>query len=783
MSDITANVVVSMPSQLFTMARSFKAVANGKIYIGKIDTDPVNPENQIQVYVENEDGSHVPVSQPIIINAAGYPVYNGQIAKFVTVQGHSMAVYDAYGVQQFYFPNVLKYDPDQFRKLIESDDGYKYIGGLPGNFELVFDTVDEMKMSTLLKPGMTCKTRGYYIAGDGGGAHYEILSTGIPDNYVKIQCQSGAIASVLVINNSIDIRQAGAKNDGTGPVKATDGNYLFRNVAKAIQRHQTVNGDVWHLDKSVLSYVKASPDSSTDNGPAIRAALQVADVITGEGSYKITGKIELDSFKTVKGTGLFHVYCDYVNPTSSVYTDDIFTNSDPTNGNENITVVNVVTEGNARYFSASEMLAIKIADTYPNFYPGSGVKFDNVQFGEVQIIGLFGMYGVSIGAGGNYNIHDCLTMYHNDDGITLSMNNSTSRGGYDSKGSTISRCISLVNGFGAFASTGIEIDDTTGFVTTSDCVCAGNSAGFDVHFHRNLDDNPTLQRYQSGIVFKDCIAFDNNCDPSLVTSDSTWVHNVGFRTGVSYGNYGIAFIRCHSNGHWNNEYGFTGSSKMERGHILMQDCRGSNPSSSYLSHYTIKSTVYAKFGVSLTIRGGNYDGGLQICVRGENAHSISIVDGCVLRRAMSFVDATFHSSYNADVTSGLTLKDSYFTEHYTTVTDRQGVRTVSGGGSITISGMKMESATLGENIAYLYIYGATGATIRVQDNDCRRTGVVAKQGRFLQLLSPNSKVQYHGNTVENFDTAIHWSAASGSVFAQGMNLLVDVTTPATPDLS
>ncbi|EBV3064670.1 hypothetical protein DOC39_23035, partial [Salmonella enterica subsp. enterica serovar Veneziana] len=29
MSDITANVVVSMPGQLFTMARSFKAVANG----------------------------------------------------------------------------------------------------------------------------------------------------------------------------------------------------------------------------------------------------------------------------------------------------------------------------------------------------------------------------------------------------------------------------------------------------------------------------------------------------------------------------------------------------------------------------------------------------------------------------------------------------------------------------------------------------------------------------------------------------------------------------------
>lgn len=116
MSDIIPNVVVSQPAQLFTLARSFKANANGKVYIGQIDTDPVNPANQIPVYLENEDGSYVQVSQPIIINAAGYPVYNGQIAKFVTVEGHSMAIYDAYGSQQFYYPNVLKYDPDQFEQ-------------------------------------------------------------------------------------------------------------------------------------------------------------------------------------------------------------------------------------------------------------------------------------------------------------------------------------------------------------------------------------------------------------------------------------------------------------------------------------------------------------------------------------------------------------------------------------------------------------------------------------------------------------------------------------------
>lgn len=123
MPGVKPNVVVSMPAQNFTLARSFKANANGKAYIGKIDTDPTLKENQIQVYLEREDGSIVAVPQPIIINTGGYPVYSGQIAKFVTVEGHSMAIYDSYNVQQFYFPNVLKYDPDQFKDEIIGGDG------------------------------------------------------------------------------------------------------------------------------------------------------------------------------------------------------------------------------------------------------------------------------------------------------------------------------------------------------------------------------------------------------------------------------------------------------------------------------------------------------------------------------------------------------------------------------------------------------------------------------------------------------------------------------------
>lgn len=158
---IIPNVVVSMPSQLFTLARKFQAASNGKIFIGKIDTDPTIPENQIQVYLENEDGTTVPVSQPLIINQAGYPVYNGQIAKFVTVQGHSMAVYDSYGAQQFYYPNVLKYDPDQLNAHLGSADGLTIIGGC--------ESIDELRTFIGKVNGENIFLKSYHDGKNKGG--------------------------------------------------------------------------------------------------------------------------------------------------------------------------------------------------------------------------------------------------------------------------------------------------------------------------------------------------------------------------------------------------------------------------------------------------------------------------------------------------------------------------------------------------------------------------------------------------------------------------------------
>lgn len=176
MSDITANVVIGMPSQLFTLARSFKAAAYGSIYIGQIDTDPTIPSNQIQVYLENEDGTHVPVPQPISINAGGFPVYSGQVSKFVTVQGHSMAVYDAYGVQQFYYPNVLKYDPDQLRVELETK-----------GINIIKNGVKSVPFFADLKNGShgivdAIMTIEHHSGGLGGASYRRSGTTGIPSS-------------------------------------------------------------------------------------------------------------------------------------------------------------------------------------------------------------------------------------------------------------------------------------------------------------------------------------------------------------------------------------------------------------------------------------------------------------------------------------------------------------------------------------------------------------------------------------------------------------------------
>ncbi|EEF4971185.1 hypothetical protein GLY36_07985 [Salmonella enterica] len=255
MADITANVVVSNPRPIFTESRSFKAVANGKIYIGQIDTDPVNPANQIPVYIENEDGSHVQIAQPLIINAAGKIVYNGQLVKIVTVQGHSMAIYDAYCSQVDYIANVLKYDPDKLELRLMNQDGYKYIGRCKtiDNLRAIEPTVENQLINVIEH------TDGIGI----GGGFFEYDST---DN-------------------------TSADDDGITIV--------------------TSSGKRWKriCNKVYADYYGIVPDGVTDCHDKLNKALQAAkmatvkELILSEGTYGINSALKVPSYVRLRGAG------------------------------------------------------------------------------------------------------------------------------------------------------------------------------------------------------------------------------------------------------------------------------------------------------------------------------------------------------------------------------------------------------------------------------------------------------------------------------------------------
>lgn len=235
MSDITANVVVTNPRPIFTDSRSFRAVANGRIYIGQIDTDPTIPTNQIPVYIQNEDGDLVQIAQPLIINAAGKIVYGGQLVKVVTVKGHSMAIYDAYGLLVDYIPDVLEYDPDQLRQQLEGDNGYRVISSL-------WRVLSEVPVESFRADGLTdqqvIQQANDYAASVGRDLLFEsgrtyivetVTSTCMWRGHGQIKRKTGTTSNLIVIGNGGSI-SAKILVDGAADTLTTSPNTVYVNA-------------------------------------------------------------------------------------------------------------------------------------------------------------------------------------------------------------------------------------------------------------------------------------------------------------------------------------------------------------------------------------------------------------------------------------------------------------------------------------------------------------------------------------------------------------------------
>lgn len=240
--------LVDSPYSPFTIKNQFKAISNGSVYIGEVDKDPLNPLHQTQVYVVDETGSNVPVSQPIQLNAGGYLVYNGQVSKFVTLEPYSMVVLNSVNAEMWRVDDISKVDPDNITaSTVPTSSSGSVQDFIDTN---TFKTVAEMKAFTNHIVGNKVVWQGYYTQSD-GGSNWGVVKTGahVDDGFSVFSIDSNTYIEANLKGEKLNVRKAGAKGNKIDDDKARINvvkNYAQASIVGRFDSGKTVyfpNGD------------------------------------------------------------------------------------------------------------------------------------------------------------------------------------------------------------------------------------------------------------------------------------------------------------------------------------------------------------------------------------------------------------------------------------------------------------------------------------------------------------------------------------------------------------
>jgi len=82
-----------------------RPVFNGSIFVGVVDTDP--EFNQLTISAKQEDGTVVPLSQPVSTSAGGVPQLNGSPIRILVDGNYSLKVLNSGGSQVYYLSDAL----------------------------------------------------------------------------------------------------------------------------------------------------------------------------------------------------------------------------------------------------------------------------------------------------------------------------------------------------------------------------------------------------------------------------------------------------------------------------------------------------------------------------------------------------------------------------------------------------------------------------------------------------------------------------------------------------
>lgn len=179
---------------------------------------------------------------------------------------------------------------------------------LESNVTWTFDTVADMKASTNLIIGSHASTLGYHAINDGGAATYYVASSLglVADEGSVIALGDGKVAILALSDNHVNVKQFGAKGDGT-----TNDSTAIRNALKFKTNDQTtiefIKGETYIVDGNFYIYSNTTVDLNgceikvIDGTPASDAYNRV-QFLNNLDSMTVAGYGSLENFHVKNGT-------------------------------------------------------------------------------------------------------------------------------------------------------------------------------------------------------------------------------------------------------------------------------------------------------------------------------------------------------------------------------------------------------------------------------------------------------------------------------------------------
>jgi len=231
------------------------ALSGAKLYFGIVGRDPVLEENQKIVYALQEDGSAIPLDQPVDCSAGGVPEYNGSVISLAVSGSYSHAIHDSLDAPKYYFPHVEASNFQGFSGVIAEESQT-----VAGSLTLVYGVIE-------------ATTAGFYISKDSTGTQFKGSYLQKDVDYIVVNATTITLVDAAPDGTVVIGRQM----DPTGQIvpvsTGSSALFVYRNIASAKVADLQV-GDTITLNGGVVpndglggnKYITVAGGTGVDDG-------------------------------------------------------------------------------------------------------------------------------------------------------------------------------------------------------------------------------------------------------------------------------------------------------------------------------------------------------------------------------------------------------------------------------------------------------------------------------------------------------------------------------------